>query len=62
MENYRDPFVFSTCDVVCDDIEGVAKQPKTLSLLKPKSIDLIGELKQRYEQDFLNLNNYLSDI
>ena len=62
MENYRDPFVFSTCDVVCDDIEGVAKQLKTLSLLKPKSIDLIGELKQRYEQDFLKLNNYLSDI
>lgn len=43
IENYKDPFVFSTCDVVCGTLGEVAEAIKALKDLKPKSITLIDE-------------------
>jgi len=44
IENYRDPFVFTTCDVVCDDINQVAETLKKLDSITPKTIDIIHDL------------------
>lgn len=48
IEDYKDPFVFSTCDVVCGTIEEVGEAPKTIDQIEPKTIDLIRELHQGY--------------
>ncbi len=44
IDDYKDPFVFTTCDVVCDDIESVAKALENLHKIKPKTIKIIDEL------------------
>lgn len=41
-KNYVDPFVFATCDVVADDIAGVARALSDLPS-KPKAIDIIDQ-------------------
>ena len=41
IKNYKDPFVFTTCDVVCGTIEEVAESLKTILDKAPKGIDLI---------------------
>ena len=41
INNYVDPFVFATCDVLCKDIAEVAEALKTLGDIKPKTIDII---------------------
>jgi hypothetical protein len=62
IHNYKDPFVFSTCDVVCADIAEVAEALKTAEKIKPKSILLIKELRDEFEKDFLKQNAYLQQI
>lgn len=47
IHDYKDPFVFSTCDVVCDDIESVAQTLNQLKDLKIKGIELIDEAIER---------------
>jgi hypothetical protein len=46
IHNYKDPFVFTTCDVVCSDIVEVAKAIKTLDKITPKKIDIIKDLAE----------------
>jgi len=41
VKNYKDPFVFTSCDVVCKTIEEVADALKSLQHIKPKSLDII---------------------
>lgn len=41
IEDYKDPFVFSTCDVVCGTIEEVATAVKKFENIKPKDFSLI---------------------
>jgi hypothetical protein len=48
IKNYRDPFVFSTCDLVCKTIEEVAEALKSLKSIKPKSLEVIPEAVEYY--------------
>jgi hypothetical protein len=41
IEDYKDPFVFSTCDKVCDDIEQVAEALNNLDKIIPKDLSII---------------------
>ena len=41
--DYKDPFVFSTCDVVCGSIEEVATALKGAKLLKSRGLSIIDE-------------------
>jgi hypothetical protein len=50
IKNYKDPFVFATCDVVCKDLEHVASVLKDIKKIKPKTIDIIPELAKKYRQ------------
>lgn len=50
VKNYKDPFVFSTCDVVCKDLDGVANSLKNLKVITPKTIDLIDEAIAYYQE------------
>jgi hypothetical protein len=43
IENYKDPFVFTTCDVVCGTIEEVAEAIKTIDKIEPKTLKIIDE-------------------
>jgi len=61
VENYRDPFVFSTCDVVCESVKGVATALNALDKLRIKSIDIIGDLAAWYKETNLENNDYLKD-
>jgi len=47
IENYKDPFVFSTCDVVCGTIEEVAETIKTIDKIKPKTLEIIDKALKR---------------
>jgi hypothetical protein len=46
--NYKDPFVFSTCDVVCATVEEVAETLKKLKAIKPKTLDIIPKAIKLY--------------
>jgi len=41
VKDYKDPFVFTTCDVVCKTIEEVAATLKRLETINPKTLDII---------------------
>ena len=41
VKNYKDPFVFTTCDIVCKTIEEVAAALKDVKSIKPKTMDII---------------------
>ena len=49
IKNYKDPFVFTTCDIVCADIEEVAKTLKTVEKIKPKNIKMIDDMISLYK-------------
>lgn len=46
--NYRDPFVFTTCDIVCKDTQEVADALKRLGTIKSKNLDIIPESTDYY--------------
>lgn len=48
VKNYKDPFVFTTCDLVCKDIEEVAESLKSIKDMTPKSLDIIPQSIQYY--------------
>ena len=48
VKNYRDPFVFTTCDLVCKTIAEVAEALKSLKNIKPKSLKIIPEAVEYY--------------
>lgn len=58
IKNYRHPFVFSTCDVVCSDIKEVAEALKNLDKINPKTIKLIDEANHRFNQRHLKTKMY----
>lgn len=43
VHDYKDPFVFSTCDIVCGTIEEVSKAIKRIESIVPKTISIIDE-------------------
>jgi hypothetical protein len=62
VKDYKHPFVYSTCDVVCDDIEAVAQSLMNLDKIKPKSIDIIKQLADKYEANNLSHDEYLKQV
>lgn len=44
IKNFKDPFVFMTCDVVCGSVEEVAIAVKDYKKLRPKGIHLIDKM------------------
>jgi hypothetical protein len=48
VKNYKDPFVFTTCDVVCKNTEEVADALKNLQNIQPKTLDIIDESVEYY--------------
>ena len=54
IQNFRHPFVYSTCDVVCEDVKGVAEALKDLKNLKPKNIKLIDKAQLKFEKAHSN--------
>jgi hypothetical protein len=55
ISDYKDPFVFTTCDVVCKTIEEVAEALKDLANIIPKSLDIIPQT-MRYFKDSQRTN------
>jgi hypothetical protein len=62
VKEYKHPFVYGTCDVVCDDIEGVAKALKNLEKIKPKSINLIKKAADKFEKEKLKSDKYMREL
>ncbi len=48
VKNYKDPFVFTTCDIVCKTIEEVANALKNISDIQPKTLDIIPQSIEYY--------------
>lgn len=48
VKNYHDPFVFTSCDVVCKTIEEVASSLKNLENVVPKSLEIIPQSVKYY--------------
>lgn len=48
VKNYKDPFVFTTCDVVCNTVEEVATALKDYKKIKPKTLEVISEAVKYY--------------
>lgn len=46
IDNYQDPFVFSTCDVVCGSVEEVAEALKNLGSFKSNGMSIIDQAIQ----------------
>jgi hypothetical protein len=51
VKNYKDPFVFTTCDVVCKTVEEVAESLKTINNILPKTLEIIPESVKYYIAD-----------
>jgi hypothetical protein len=48
VKNYKDPFVFTSCDVVCKTIEEVAHALTGLQSIKPKTLEIIPDAVSYY--------------
>lgn len=44
IENYQDPFVFATCDVVCGSVEEVAEALKNIGSMHSTGLDIIDQV------------------
>jgi hypothetical protein len=62
VHNYKDPFVFNTCDKVCATIEEVAAALKTLDALPVKTMSLIDAAVNKYETEHLERNSYIRGL
>jgi hypothetical protein len=62
VKNYRDPFVFTTCDVVCKDVEEVAAALAEFEKIKPKKLDVIDEAMEYYSKHFLAESKHLKEV
>jgi hypothetical protein len=58
IKNYKHPFVYSTCDVICGDIKEVATALKNLKKINPKSLDLIDDAHRKFNQEHLKQKLY----
>jgi len=52
VNDYHDPFVFATCDVVCDDVKAVAEQLIIVNKgdFETKTLDIIEREAKRFEK------------
>lgn len=50
-KDYVDPFVFATCDIIVEDIDGIAKALVNLPS-DPKTIDIISQGIDRMDSEF----------
>ncbi len=48
VKNYKDPFVFTTCDIVCKTIEEVADALRGIQNIQPKSLEIIPQAVEYY--------------
>jgi predicted house-cleaning noncanonical NTP pyrophosphatase (MazG superfamily) len=48
IKDYKDPFVFTTCDVVCATVEEVAKTLQNIDQIVPKDLSMIDMLANKY--------------
>lgn len=48
IHNYKDPFVYTSCDVVCSNLEEVGKALKNLDNIEVRNLDYIKEAAERY--------------
>ena len=48
VKNYKDPFVFASCDIVCGTIDEVADALKTIKDINPKTLDIIDASIEHY--------------
>lgn len=48
VKNYKDPFVYTTCDVVCKTIEEVSVALKVIKTLTPKTLGIIPQSVEYY--------------
>lgn len=48
-KDFKDPFVFSTCDVVCKDIIEVADALQEIDKIKPKTLKIIDDALEKLE-------------
>lgn len=62
MKNYKHPFVYSTCDVVCSDIKEVATALKNLDKIQPKTIKIIDEASDKFSKKHLKDKLYEEHI
>jgi hypothetical protein len=62
LKNYKHPFVFGSCDVVCGNIEEVAESLKNLDKIKPKNIDLIKNAADNFAKKQLKSDSYTSNL
>ena len=62
VHNYRDAFVFTTCDIVCSDIEEVADALRVLESIQPIGIDVIEKRATKFRKNHLKDNDYLTDV
>lgn len=49
IEDYKDPFVFSTCDVVCGTVEEAAGALKNIQQIEIKDITLIDKAVEKHK-------------
>lgn len=57
IKDYRHPFVYSTCDLVCEDMEELAEALKHIDEMEVKTLDIIKNANARFEK--LHLENKL---
>jgi hypothetical protein len=63
IHDYHDPFVFSTCDVVCKDIEEVAQTLLKLDdMPRQQGIGLIDEALKEYIERWLPHDSYVNQF
>ncbi len=43
IENWQDPFVFSTCDIVCSDVAETAQALKAIHTIVPTGLSIVDE-------------------
>jgi hypothetical protein len=53
IKNYKHPFVYSTCDVVCENVEEIAGVLKNLDKIKVKNIDIIKKANNKFAKKHL---------
>lgn len=46
VHNYKDPFVFTTCDIVAGTVKEVAEAIKNIDKIKPKTLNIIDKALQ----------------
>lgn len=62
IKNYKHPFVYTTCDIVCDDIPAVAEALKNLDKIKVKTIDIIEDTNKKFEKQHSKTKLYQTKI